>query len=106
MSGTGNETGNGTGGTRGTGSVSGTPPGNGQRGPDRRFADEGGAGSMSGADCVGDTAGWRGGRIRQPRSTVLSQGESGGTAGQAERGEEEEGTRGDERGGSRQSCGC
>lgn len=115
--GTGNETGNGTGGMKGTGNVSGMLVGNGTGAgtevvcwTDCWFVDEGGAGSaaesMSATDCAGDAAERRG-HLRQPRSTGqggLAQGEggttSGGSAGEEEwrEEEEEEGRRGVERG--------
>lgn len=99
--GTGNETGNGTGGMKGTGNVSGRLVGNGTGAgteavhrTDCCFVDEGGAvsaaESMSVTDCVGDAAGRRG-HLRQPRSTGqagLAQGEGGKTAGRSA-GEEE-----------------
>lgn len=87
---------------------------------DSWFVDEGGAGSSAGAESTGgtDRAGDAAGRndhLPQPWSigrAGLAQGEggrtAGGSAGEVEWREEEEegGRRGEEKGGSRQSCGC
>lgn len=123
----GNGTGNGIGGMKETGNVSGRLAGNGTgakteavRWADCWFVHEGGAGSAaetestSATDCVGDETGRRH-HLRQPWRTGWArqaQEEGGKTAGvrageeEWTKEEEEGGRRGEGKGGSRQSCWC